>query len=288
MENIKKLARNAMMMTITLIVIVLAFYAYIQYQIYRERLEWNRIANSTDINDFEKFLKRYPDGNFYNMAHTYFLELKKQEKEWNEIKHLDNASLLREYISNNPSGKYVRQAKKVLDSLLWSRAINDDKVSAYQQYMNELPEGEYFNQAKARVESLERHTVSDTERDMCRRSIFSFFYAISNRDETNLMRHVSGNIMIQGKQSGRSGLLSFMNKLYANDVYSLQWNVFDVNIDKTSDTQGNTLFIMRYSADVHIGREDSKKIRYAVYDFITVVDDNAKICKLNFKRSAAY
>lgn len=288
MTDIKKIVRNAMMMTILLIVIVLAFFAYNQYQTYRERVEWNRIACSADIHDYENFMKRFPDGKFYNMAHTYFLDLKKQESDWHEIEHLNNVSLFREYINNNPSGKYIRQARRLLDSLLWSMAINDNNISGYQQYMNELPEGAHYSQAKARAEFLERNTLSDTEKDMCRRTLSSFFNAITNRNETNLMMHVSANVNIQGKTSGRNAILAFMNNLYANDVYSLPWNVFDINIEKNSDTLGNTMFITHFSADVHIGREDSTKIRYAVYDFVTVINAHAKIVKLNFKRSAAY
>lgn len=288
MANIKKIAQNAMMMTIFSFVIVVAFYGYQYYQLHIERSEWNHIACSTNIHDYENFMKKFPNGKFYNMAHTYYLDLKKQESDWHEIEHLDNVALFKEYINNNSSGKYVMQAKRTMDSLLWNIAVNDNDIPSYRRYMSELPEGEHYWDAKIRSDSLERNNLSDKEMEMCMHTISSFVSAITNRDETNLMMHVSRKVIVQGKTLGRDGLLAFMNHMYANDVCGLRWNVLDHEIDKKFDSSGNSIFETHFSADVHIVREDEAKIRYAVYEFVAVIDCNAKIVELNYKRVAAY
>lgn len=83
-----------------------------------ERTFWESIRNSTDPEDFRAYLKKYPNGEFADLAKNKINNLVTAEVGyWESIKNSSNVDDFKTYLNKYPSGQFVEQAKNKIRSL---------------------------------------------------------------------------------------------------------------------------------------------------------------------------
>lgn len=247
---------------------------------------WRLIYPKGDIEDYEKFLKEYPNSSHFESAKECFLEKKREKTAWDEVLCSDNPYVYKSYIDNNPDGTYLRKAMEKLDSMMWARARVGNASWSYQEYLNVVPKGIHAKEAQDFIDKSYRNTLSSHEAEMCKQIIYAMYKAISDHDETNLMRCTSSNLIFQGKKTTRSSILLFMKKIYAEDVSNLLWQMIDINVSKVTGEDNRIYYRVKYSVDLHLNRYDSGKFTYAYYDCIAHINAEHQVELLNMSCTA--
>ncbi len=80
-----------------------------------EYVRWEKIENSNNLENFEKFLKDFPDGHYRKDAENTVNRIKKENKknsDWNYLLKNPNINVYRRFINNYPNSKEAKRIKK--------------------------------------------------------------------------------------------------------------------------------------------------------------------------------
>lgn len=67
---------------------------------------------------------------------TIFVLRHIEYKKWDSIKKENTLSSFKDYLAEYPNGKYEKEAKKNIDSLLWAKAVSSNNYESYKLYVD--------------------------------------------------------------------------------------------------------------------------------------------------------
>lgn len=136
---------------------------------------WNQVKGSTNVNEIQVYLKRYPSGQFASVAQNRIRKLTAAVKEtydlememWNKVKNSRNTGDFQNFLQAFPNGIFAGIAKSRIENLislevqtkelaLWDgiKASRDPKD--FEEYLHLYPQGQYADHARR----LSRHLAA--------------------------------------------------------------------------------------------------------------------------------
>lgn len=143
---------------------------------------WERVRNSNDPAELETYRKRYPGGQFVQLAQSRIDKLKsaanqQQDLEmlmWGQIKNSNKPEDYRRYLQAFPNGVFAELASGRIGSLssaaeqsaemqLWEEVRNSSLASDFEVYLKRYPEGRFSPLARQLVSQLKSVAVEQAE-----------------------------------------------------------------------------------------------------------------------------
>lgn len=147
-----------------------------------EQQYWDSIRNSQQSQDFQNYLRDYPNGQFAPIARLKVSQLggsnlnntsnlnSPEEQYWNTVNHSRDSRDFQGYLNNYPNGKYASLARLKMSQLGGSSTISTNTNSAvedqfwnnvkfstnandFQRYLNNYPGGKYSSNRPAQDQS---------------------------------------------------------------------------------------------------------------------------------------
>ena len=143
----------------------------------------------------------------------------------------------------------------------------------------------HYEEAMIALKKIKSGEVSADERLMISSIFHNFFVCINSKDANNLTSNISEYINFLGKQNAtKSDIVSFMNKLYKDDVENMVWSIpgsYDIQKKEIGDEQYeyNTTFMAEQKVKKTDGNETVN-----VYRINAKVDPDGKITELSMTR----
>jgi hypothetical protein len=217
-----------------------------------EQQYWDAVKNSSRVDDFQNYLKDYPNGQFVPIARLKISQLggnapmnppnsTAEDQYWNNISNSQRAQDFQGYLYNYPNGTYASLARLRISQLggnttqsspvvsaveeqYWNNVKNSQRPQDFQDYLNTYPSGQYALIARLRINQLSVSTPSIATASLAiqvggPQPVARTVFLILDDDPITIVT----NAGIQGKKPGlapRMGILeSFLYKEMGN-----RWN----------------------------------------------------------------
>ena len=119
-----------------------------------ETMDWKYAKNQNSKNEYEAFLKKYPNGKWAAKAKEA-LSWMDEDDFWTQCRDAGTSSAFEEYLTKYPEGRYKSEAESLcrlsLDEETWAAADTKEKIIAYQK---SFPSGKYAREARSRLEDI--------------------------------------------------------------------------------------------------------------------------------------
>jgi len=142
---------------------------------------WNQVKGSTNVNEIQVYLKRYPSGQFASVAQNRIKKLTAAVKEthdfememWNKVKDSRQISEYQSFLQAFPNGIFAGIAKSRIENLIRLEAQTEElafwnKIKAslepkdFEEYLRLYPTGQYSDHARRLILHL---TLLKTEHE---------------------------------------------------------------------------------------------------------------------------
>lgn len=151
------------------------------------------IQNSSQAEDFEAYLKQFPNGKFAPIAKARLDSIREKEKNqqnvaqkaaeqatWDTVKDSNNIGLLQAFLDVYPNGVYAKTARTRIAGLksttqvatatsqvdeervLWNSVKNSNAAAELNVYLVTYPNGRFANEARTKVASLSTGSSATT------------------------------------------------------------------------------------------------------------------------------
>ena len=149
-----------------------------------------------------------------------------------------------------------------IDSIDWNVAKNADNVEAYQAYLAAHADGSHIEEAENAMKKAKSRDLQPEEKDMVSSLFRHFFQSINTRDADGLQASCEDILSsLLGKNSAtKADVVTFMNKLYKEDVTNLNWFLAnDYQIKKREVGDEDYEYQVQFSAREEIQLTDGTK-----------------------------
>ena len=142
-----------------------------------EDIFWQSIINSQDIEDFQEYLNRYPNGSYVYLAEkkikqfSLMLDKKREDEAWAKTQLNLSEKTLDEFIGQFPNGVYFSEAtaklanlrlekQQKLDEDLWQKIKDSSRSQDFDVYIKQFSQGKYIALAK---EKYQQYLANENE-----------------------------------------------------------------------------------------------------------------------------
>ena len=130
-----------------------------------EIIAWNKAEKRNTIQEYENFLKDFPNGNFSAVAQTKITEIK-DEYVWHETLRENTLTAYKEYLKQFPEALHREEAEQRAKTIgieeEWIIAQQQNTIQGYQDYIKEYPNSKYLKQAKQKIALVEEKQYWET------------------------------------------------------------------------------------------------------------------------------
>lgn len=116
----------------------------------RDRLAFEKTEKSESVEEYEQFIKNYPNAIQVDQARSWL-----NEHLMKDILKSNDAEKLREFIKSTNNASYRKQALEQLDKITFKQVLQENTVEAYDRYIKDFPNGEYIVMARNKRESAQ-------------------------------------------------------------------------------------------------------------------------------------
>lgn len=285
----KKNNKTTLIVSIIIAVVVLGtcLYFYNNAKNDKEQEEYEFAMRSDDPTVLQTYLNNFKDAPQEHLdSITAHLErLYKQDQDWTNALVSGSKVALTDYLATHPDSPHRQEALEKIDSIDWEQAVKLNTTDAYQMYVDAHSDGAHYEEAMIALKKIKSGEVSADERLMISSIFHNFFVCINSKDANNLTSNISEYINFLGKQNAtKSDIVSFMNKLYKDDVENMVWSIpgsYDIQKKEIGDEQYeyNTTFMAEQKVKKTDGNETVN-----VYRINAKVDPDGKITELSMTR----
>ena len=208
--------------------------------------------------------------------------LKMNDTEWTNALISNSKSALMQYMENHPNSIHQTEALHKIDSIDWAMSLKQNTPDAFQAYLNDHPNGEHAVDAQSNIEKLASTTVSPDDKQFVNSVFQQFFRGINNNDEMGVTSAVSSTLhFLTNPSATKQDVISFLHKLYKDDVKSLVWRSNnDFKIQKKNTEDNNTEYDVEFTVDESVSNIDSSKDKFNQYRVKGHIDSDGKISSL--------
>lgn len=271
--------KNALKMLVAIFVIGIGVGGYFYYQhiVFTNQFnsDYESLAESYDLHDYNEFLKKYPESVYTQEIKKRISSLQETKASWesieNSVSRNDYALFLKKY----PRSFYTEMCENKLDSLDWLDVTEENTKEAYAKYLQLHIQGKYVDLANKGIEDLDKLTASPAEKNTIRNLIHNYFSALANRNMDGMSE------ILTSKQYEQSA--SFMNALPAHTTYVV---ASDIIVSKSPSRQTDLYnYVAKYKVEKH-SIENGISVS-ELYNVSTIIYPNMRISIMRFNKVPA-
>lgn len=275
--------------TIIALIIVGASIYYKTTQSEREQKEFEYAMQSHDPMVMQMFLSKYADApqEHRDSVNKRFGDLTQLQNDWNNAVVSGTRAALEEFLKKHQDSPHRGEVLNKIDSIDYEIASRENTIAAYNRYLQLHPDGKYAGQVQNSIEDKKMTELQPEEEATARAVCKRFFQAINAREENKLLETVTDCLtdFLNRKDASSADVVTFMNKLYKEDVTNLNWHILDDFKAEKVKKEDNTYNVKAvFSAELKIERTDTSKEKYGKYIVTCEISPEGRITRLNMKR----
>lgn len=239
---------------------------------------------SSDPSVLEDYLDSFRDApqEHIDSIQAHLTLLRQNDTEWTNALLSNSKTALLDYIEKHPDTLHKTEALHKIDSIDWAVCSRQDTPEAYQQYLKEHADGEHAVDAQEKLDKLDATTVNTNDKQVVNSVFKQFFNSINNNDEMGLTSTVSSVMhFLTNPSATKQDVISFLHKLYKDDVRTLTWRPNnDYKIKKIDNGDNTYEYDVEFTVDESVSSIDSSKDKFTQYKVKAHVDADGKISNL--------
>lgn len=269
----KKNNRKIIIISIIALAIIgaVSLYFYKDLQTSQEMQDYEFAMQSSDPLVLQNYLDRYKDAPeaHIDSIQAHLDRLKMVDAEWTNTLVNNSKNAFEEYLDKHPDTPYKSLIIHKIDSIDWEQTKTKNTIEAFQDYLAEHPNGEHVDEADTNIKELKTKTVLPEEKEMVQNVFRQFFQSINSRNENGLVVTLSEIItsFIGKENASRSDAVEFMNKLYKEDIASMNWRIngFSITKKEVGDEEYEySVTFMALQDIVYSGDKGTKQNKYKI------------------------
>ena len=291
-EEVKQKKNNRTILIISLVfamvVCGILYYFYNNAKANKEEEAYEYAMSSSDPTVLQSYLDNYKDADQAHldsiMAHLNML--KQVDQDWTNAVVSGSKEALEAYLQKYPNSPHKQEAWNKIDSIDWNVAKNADTADAYQLYLDEHADGSHIEEAENALKKVKSRDVQPEEKQMVSGLFRQFFQSINSRNEDGLTATCEDLLSsLLGKASAsKSDVVTFMNKLYKEDVTNMNWRINnDYQIKKREVGDEEYEYQVQFSARQDIDHADGSKTE-STFKISATVSPDGKISAFNMAK----
>ena len=289
----KKSSRNnkAIIATAVVVAVIVCGICYLFYSNVRNDREMQAYEYAMSSNDpqvLQEYLGQYQDA---PQAHRDSIQahldrFNMMDQDWTNAVVSGSRSEIEKYLQQHPDSPFKNVALHKLDSIDWVMAQKSNTVEDIERYIELHPDGDHIDDANSLIKSINAKTLQPEEKQMIVSIFENMFLGLNNRDEdmlTGVFSPLISNFL--GKQNANRGdVVTYMHKIYKNDVASMNWNSSDnYIIVKNEDATGAYIYDVDFSAVQTVTHTDNT-VDNVKYKMKAKVNADGRIVELNMTK----
>ena len=243
------------------------------------------LEGNENVQDYEDYLKNYPNGPHAEEVRQRLEELKTMYADWTRIQNSEFATDFERFKESHPTSTLVKQADMKIDSLDWVTAQKLNTPEAMEEYLDKHPEGRYISEAGIAQNELANTQVSDAERQGISESLNGFFQAFANNDEASLFTYITPTMtqFLSKRNATKADVGNIVKNTYSEDIENCSFVLNnDYQITKSVSSDGKVAYKVSFSVDQHIQRSGEGKT-FGSYTANATLTGDLKISALTLK-----
>ena len=283
----KKSSKNKIIAIIIAAVVILAgglWYANSMNSLHGD--EQTAYLNAMQSNDpavLQDYLDSFKDApqEHIDSIQAHLDILRQNDSEWTNAVLSNSKSALQQYLDSHPNSLHRTEALHKIDSIDWATCSRMNTPEAYQSYLTEHSDGEHAVDAQEKLDKLDATTVNDMDKKQVSGVFKQFFTSINNNDEMGLTSTVSSELhFLTNPNATKQDVISFLHKLYKDDVSTMTWRPNnDYNIKKTDNGDNTYEYDVEFTVDESVTTNDAGN-KFNQYKVKGHIDKNSKISNL--------
>lgn len=262
------------------------FYHSASQQQEEEAYEYAMKSNDPDV--LQSYLETYKDA---DQAHidsimSHLNMLKTLDTEWTNAIVSGSKEAIEAYLQKYPNSPYRQEAWNKIDSIDWQIAKKADTAEAYQTYLDEHTDGSHIEEAENAMKKAKSRDLQPEESQMVSSLFRKFFQSINTRNEDGLTATCEDVLSsLLGKPAAtKSDVLTFMNKLYKEDITNMIWRINDdYQIKKREVGDEEYEYQVVFTARQEVSRNDGSTLE-GNFKISATVSPDGKISAFNMAR----
>ena len=181
---------------------------------------------------------------------------------------------------------FLSEAWNKIDSIDWQVAKKADTAEAYQIYLDQHTDGSHIEEAENAMKKALSRDLQPEESQMVSSLFRKFFQSINSRNEdglTSTCEDVLSSLL--GKTAAtKNDVLTFMHKLYKEDVNNLNWRLNnDYQIKKREIGDEEYEYQVVFTAREDVSRTDGST-QEGTFKITATVSPDGKISSFNMAK----
>lgn len=251
----------------------------------REDKAYVMLEGNENVQDYEDYLKNFPNGPHAEEVRQRLEELKTMYADWTRIQNSEYATDFERFKESHPTSTLVKQADMKIDSLDWVTAQKLNTPEAMEEYLDKHPEGRYISEAGIAQNELANTQVSDAERQGISESLNGFFQAFANNDEASLFTYITPTMtqFLSKRNATKADVGNIVKNTYSEDIENCSFVLNnDYQITKSVSSDGKVAYKVSFSVDQHIQRSGEGKT-FGSYTANATLTGELKLSALTLK-----
>lgn len=273
---------------IALIICETLYYFYHSASQQQEEEAYEYAMKSNDPDVLQSYLETYKDA---DQAHidsimSHLNMLKTLDTEWTNAIVSGSKEAIEAYLQKYPNSPYRQEAWNKIDSIDWQIAKKADTAEAYQTYLDEHTDGSHIEEAENAMKKAKSRDLQPEESQMVSSLFRKFFQSINTRNEDGLTATCEDVLSsLLGKPAAtKSDVLTFMNKLYKEDITNMIWRINnDYQIKKREVGDEEYEYQVVFTARQEVSRNDGST-QEGNFKISATVSPDGKISAFNMAR----
>ena len=264
------------------------YYFYDNANKNKEMEAYEYAMQSSDPMVLLSYLDTYKDADeAHRDSITAHLEqLKQNDQDWTNAVVSGSKDALQAYLQKYPNSIHKQEAINKIDSIDWNVAKNADTADAYQTYLDAHRDGSHIEEAENALKKVKGRDLQPEEKEYITGLYRQFFQSINSRDGDGLLANCEDILSsLLGKNSApKSDIVTFMNKLYKEDVANMNWHINnDYQIKKREIGDSEYEYQVVFTAKQAVDKTDGSK-HEQLFKISSTVSPDLKISSFNMSK----
>ena len=264
------------------------YYFYDNANKNKEMEAYEYAMQSSDPMVLQSYLDTYKDADeAHRDSITAHLEqLKQNDQDWTNAVVSGSKDALQAYLQKYPNSIHKQEVINKIDSIDWNVAKNADTADAYQTYLDAHRDGSHIEEAENAMKKVKGRDLQPEEKEYITGLYRQFFQSINSRDGDGLLANCEDILSsLLGKNSApKSDIVTFMNKLYKDDVANMNWHINnDYQIKKREIGDSEYEYQVVFTAKQAVDKTDGSK-HEQLFKISSTVSPDLKISSFNMSK----
>lgn len=264
------------------------YYFYDNANKNKEMEAYEYAMQSSDPMVLQSYLDTYKDADeAHRDSITAHLEqLKQNDQDWTNAVVSGSKDALQAYLQKYPNSIHKQEAINKIDSIDWNVAKNADTADAYQTYLDAHRDGSHIEEAENALKKVKGRDLQPEEKEYITGLYRQFFQSINSRDGDGLLANCEDILSsLLGKNSApKSDIVTFMNKLYKEDVANMNWHINnDYQLKKREIGDSEYEYQVVFTAKQAVDKTDGSK-HEQLFKISSTVSPDLKISSFNMSK----